>query len=222
MIKDHLKCKNGENIYFFDLDNTLFNTNIKVFIKNKHSNNKKELLDYEHWYNYNLDKNEELDFSLCKSSSFFAKNCKPIKNTIDMLNDIYINSSDRIIILTARSSFDDKDLFLKTLSSYNIPVYDKNRLYIENASDHSNIITDIFEKTPIKKRNIVIDYVEKNPDIKSYMMVEDQIENIKEFLRIPKLLGLPNTYSFRGLLVKNNNHYEWHTMYIDILSNSKE
>jgi hypothetical protein len=205
-----------KSIYFFDLDDTLFTSTIHVYLIDIFGN--KNEINRHTWWDYQLKEKEYYDFSECGSSKVFNKTCKPIQQNIDMLKYLYLNTDNKIVILTARATFDDPKLFIDTLNNYGIPSYDKQRFKIKYTGDNSSgILTNIYEKNHIKKGKIVIDYLKKYPDIKNYYMIDDDINNILEFINIPFILNLSG-YNFNaigiykedGVIVENtDNDFEF-------------
>ena len=118
----------------WDMDETLFHTTAKIVVK---SNNQilKRLTNKE-FNNYRLKIGEEFDFSEFTSARHFYETSRPIRRTLQKAKNIlkYVKQypHNKMIILTARSDFDDKDMFLNTFRKYE---FDIDSVYVERAGN---------------------------------------------------------------------------------------
>jgi hypothetical protein len=118
----------------FDIDDTLFSTTTQVLVK-KDSKVVKKLTPAE--YNvYKLKDDEVFDFAQFRSSKVFAVTAKPIetvfKTAKKLINRFSKYPDKRIIIVTARSDLDDKQLFLNTFKKYG---FDISKVHVYRAGN---------------------------------------------------------------------------------------
>ncbi len=131
---EFLAEKAGKGLTIFDIDDTMFISKAKVRVKNKNTGRVKELTPQE-YNSYKLGREEEWDYGEFKSSKIFYKTATPIARMIEKAKAIIKNATARgskVIIVTARSDMDNKDLFIKTLEAHGIPM--KN-VYVERAGN---------------------------------------------------------------------------------------
>jgi predicted secreted acid phosphatase len=121
----------GKGLTIFDIDETLFQT----FAKIKVVQNGKTVreLDNQEFNTYKLKDGEEFDFGQFKNAELFNKTSQPIRKMLAKAKAILKNASSKgskVIIITARSDFDDKKKFLNTFKKYGL---DKVKTYKEGS-----------------------------------------------------------------------------------------
>jgi len=115
----------------FDIDDTLFHTTAKINVI-KDGNIVRTLTNQE-FNNYKLQPGEEFDFGEFRNAEKFAKESEPIKPMINTLKRILDRAANtKVIMLTARADFDDKDKFLATFEKYGI---DMSRVHVHRAGN---------------------------------------------------------------------------------------
>ena len=115
----------------FDIDDTLFHTTAKIKVV-KDGKVIKSLTNQE-FNNYKLQSGEDFDFGEFRSAEKFNKESKPIKPMIEKLKNILSNTGNsKVIMLTAREDFDNRDLFLSTFAKYGI---DMSRVHVHRAGN---------------------------------------------------------------------------------------
>lgn len=171
-------------ITFMDLDETLFKTFAKINVI-KDGKVLKALSNQE-FNKYKLGEGESFDFSEFSDAKLFKETSIPIPRTVDMLKQMIKKIKDnksfsRIILLTARQDFVNKELFLETFSSQGIDVSDKSVFYIERAGNIQNM--------PIaeKKKMLVLKYL-KTGLYTRCRMIDDDSDNLKAFMALEKEL----------------------------------
>lgn len=169
-------------ITFVDLDETLFHTFAKIHVVKNAVVVKK--LSNKEFNNYILQTGETFDFSEFRDAKLFNETSVPINSTLlriqKMIKQIKENnSSSRIILLTARADFKDKELFLQTFLDNGIDVKDKSVFYIERSG---NITQGSVAE---KKRNIILKYL-KTGLYRKCRIIDDDLNNIKHFLDLEK------------------------------------
>lgn len=120
---DTKSLKKRENMQgtltIFDLDDTLFYCKAKVYVARPDGTKFqiRSSLDYE------LQEGETIDYEEFRSSKLFAETAIPIDNMVKRFKDIRtsgVNPHSKVVILTARADFDDRELFLKTLEHHGV------------------------------------------------------------------------------------------------------
>lgn len=184
--------KSGKGLTIFDIDETMFITKAKVKVVKDDKVIK--TLDNKQFNKYVLKRNEEFDFGEFTSAEIFNKTSTPIARMIDKVKAILKNATragSKVIIVTARPNFDNKDLFLDTFRQQGIDI---DNIYVERAGNLGS--------GPAADNKIVI--FKKYLDSKQYKRIrlfDDAITNIKA------LLSLKNEYKdveFEGYLANHN------------------
>jgi hypothetical protein len=126
-----LEVKQGLGLTIFDIDDTLFHTTAQIKVM-KNGQVVRSLTNQE-FNNYELQPGEEYDFGEFRSAEKFNKESQPIRPMIAKLKAILNNAGDsRVIMLTARADFDDKEKFLSTFKKYGI---DMSRVHVHRAGN---------------------------------------------------------------------------------------
>ena len=132
----------GASISFIDIDETTFHTYAKVGVYDRNGKLVRKL-DNQQFNTYRLKDGEHFDFGEFQDSKVFYKTSEPIEtivtriqNTVDSIKRNGL--ADKVIFLTARSDFNDKELFLKTFRANGIDVDDAS-VYIERSGNLTNI-----------------------------------------------------------------------------------
>lgn len=175
MSRRRLKAK----ISFFDIDETIFHTHALINVV-KDGEIVKKLTNKE--FNiYKLQDGEEFDFSEFRDSLVFYNTSKPINNVIKLVKRYIdnIKGNDRVIFLTAREDFKDKEKFLDTFRKYGINI-DHPNVYVERSGNLKFI-----EKVHQRKNFIVRKYLKTKlySDVKMY---DDSHNNLYNFIMLQK------------------------------------
>lgn len=177
--KDYLLERNvpetKAGITFVDIDETLFKTFAKILII-KDGKTVGEL-DNQEFNSYELKDGESYDFQQFRDAKLFKKTSVPIPETINrikkMLGQIKSqNKKSKIIFLTARASFDNKDVFLSTFKEQGINM-DKSSVYVERVGDFKGTI-------PEKKAKVILEYL-KTLDYYKVRLIDDHKPNLTVF-----------------------------------------
>lgn len=175
---EFLAEKAGKGLTIFDIDDTMFISKAKVRVKNKNTGKIKELTPQE-YNNYKLGRDEEWDYGEFKSAKLFFKTATPIARMIEKAKAIIKNATargSRVIIVTARSDMDNKDLFIKTFEAHGIPM--KN-VYVERAGN-------VGGKNSAANKTVVF---KKYLDTGKYARVrlfDDHMDNLKALLELKR------------------------------------
>ena len=109
----HEQRLEGNGLTIFDIDDTLFRTQSKVHVMKDGKSIKK--LSPAEFNSYKLKSGEEFDYHEFVSSKKFYEEARPIRKMLNKLRAILVNikkkPGSKMILLTARRNFDDKDLF---------------------------------------------------------------------------------------------------------------
>lgn len=167
----------GYSISFIDIDETTFHTYAKVGVYK--NGNKINDLDNKQFNTYTLKDGEYFNFDEFSDSSVFNKTSEPIDEMVKKIKKfiecIKVNcKKDKVIFLTARSDFDDKDLFLNTFRENGIDV-DIPNVYIERSGNlnHISSVSD-------RKKHIMLKYL-KSGDFTAVRMFDDDKTNLETF-----------------------------------------
>jgi|TARA_B100000242_G_scaffold274297_1_gene228512 hypothetical protein len=190
--KQFLEEQSGKGLTIFDIDETMFKTSAKVEVKKNGKTIKK--LDNQQFNNYKLKTGEKFDFGQFTNAEIFNKTSTPIARMINKVKAILKNATkrgSRVIIVTARPNFDNKDLFLDTFRNQGIDI---DKIYVERAG---NLGTGPAAEN---KKVIFRKYLDQKI-FKRIRLFDDAKSNLKAFL------SLQNNYpgvSFEAFLAKPN------------------
>jgi hypothetical protein len=123
----------GMGLTIFDIDETLFRTTAKVKVMKDGKVVKS--LDNQEYNSYKLKDGETYDYGEFKSAEVFKNTSIPIMKMIQKAKAIIrnaVNAGSKVIIVTARSDFDDKKKFLSTFKKYGIDI---DNVYVERAGN---------------------------------------------------------------------------------------
>ena len=167
----------GAGLTIFDIDDTLMHTTAKIAVM-KDGKVVRELSNQE--YNtYKLQPGESFDFGQFKDSAKFYDESQPISRMIAKANAIVRNSKNtdgsRVIIVTARDDFDDKEKFLATFRKHGMMIDD---VYVERAG---KIRTGA---GPAQKKAIIISKYLETGKYSRVRLFDDSRENLSVFLKL--------------------------------------
>jgi len=172
----------GKEISFVDIDETIFHTFAKIHVIDKETNELIRKLDNQEFNSYTLKPNEKFDFKEFRDAKLFHDTSIPIKPMVErlktMIERLKVNErGSKIIFLTARSDFDDKNKFLDTFHKHGIDVSFQPTVYVERTG---NLKTGTVEQ---KKEKIIMDYLKKE-NYRRIRMIDDHMGNIRQFASI--------------------------------------
>lgn len=122
----------GKGLTVFDIDETLFRTKAKILIV-KDGEVVREL-DNQQYNTYKLQPGETYDYRQFRSAEIFNKTSEPIHKMIAKAKAIIANADkvgSKVIVVTARNDFDNKELFLDTFRKHGIDI---DKVYVERAA----------------------------------------------------------------------------------------
>ena len=175
-LKEETEFKDG-SLTIFDIDDTLFHTTAKIAVI-KNGKVDRELTNQE-YNNYEAKAGETLDFSQFRDAEKFYQESKPIARMLDKAKAILKNSEknpdSKVIIVTARSNFDNKDKFLATFRKHG---FDIDKVRVERAGRIEG------EFIPAFKKVIIIRNYLNTKKFSKVRLFDDSMSNLKEFLKL--------------------------------------
>jgi hypothetical protein len=178
-VKTHDEYANGW-LTIFDIDDTLFRTTATIRVRNSITNETIRTLTTAEYASYRLGANEMFDYTEFKDAAKFYKESQPIGRMMRRAKLILASAkkyeNSRVIILTARTDFDSKNVFLKTFRKYG---FDIDSVRVERAGN--------IESGSGAARKAMI--IRKYLNTKSFSKVrffDDDRENLKAFLRLSR------------------------------------
>ena len=171
---NELASSYGKGITFIDIDETIFSTKAKIYVMKDGKILKK--LSNQEFNTYKLQDGESFDFREFMDADLFSKTSIPIPKVVDRIKNMMKKAGvrgSRVVLLTARADFDNKDVFLNTFSNIGIPI---NDIYVERTG---NMKTGT---TSERKEKTVLKYI-KDGDYRRVRLIDDDMANIKGFLK---------------------------------------
>jgi FMN phosphatase YigB (HAD superfamily) len=161
-------------LVIFDIDDTLVHTQTKVHVV-KNGRVVRSLNSHE-FTHYKPGPGEEFDFGDFRSAQEFFTKSRPIIPMIAQLkNDI--NTGNKVVMVTARADFDDRELFLDTFRKYGV---DMSRVHVYRAGNIEGKI-----KIDEKKKIIIRSLLNKAQYSKA-IMYDDSVPNLESFISLKK------------------------------------
>jgi hypothetical protein len=177
---NELSSNYGKGITFIDIDESIFKTKALIYVIKDGEIVKK--LTNQTFNTYKLQPGESYDFREFRDARLFKKTSIPIKPIVERIKRMFKNidvRNSKVVFLTARSDFDDKDIFLSTFSNVGIPI---NNIYVERTG---NMKTGTISE---RKKKVIINYI-KDGDYRRVRLIDDDIKNIKDFLSLKHSLS---------------------------------
>jgi len=174
---EFLAEKAGKGLTIFDIDDTMFVSKARVIVKNKNTGQSKPLTPME-FNSYKLRKNEEYDFGEFRSAKIFYQTATPIARMVQKAKAIISNATkkgSKVIVVTARSDMDDKNLFIKTFEAHGIPM--KN-VYVERAGNMSG--------SSAENKKVIFRKYLKTGEYARIRLFDDHKENLTALLDLKK------------------------------------
>jgi hypothetical protein len=161
-------------LVIFDIDDTLVHTQTKVHVvKDSQVVNSLNSHEFTH---YKLQPGESFDFENFRNAHDFFHNSKPIIPMLDQLKQD-IATGNKVVMVTARADFDDKELFLDTFRKYGVNM---SKVHVYRAGNMTGKI-----QTEEKKKIIIRDLLNKGSYTKA-IMYDDAVPNLQSFVELKK------------------------------------
>ena len=183
-------------LVIFDIDDTLVHTQTRVHvIKDGQVVKSLNSHDFTH---YRLQPGESFDFGDFTDAREFFEKSRPI---IPMMNQLRqdIATGNKVVMVTARSDFDDKELFLDTFRKYGV---DMDRVHVYRAGN----ITDRMA-TEKKKKLIIRELLKQNYYTKA-IMYDDAEPNLHAFVSLKN--EFPHTRFYAWHVSREGEASEYH------------
>lgn len=162
----------NKDLIIFDIDDTLLHTTAKIKVVNDSGQVVRELTNQE-FNNYKLQPGEQFDFGEFRNAEKFRQESTPIGPMIKKLKAILNHAGNaKVIMLTARADFDDKETFLQTFHDLGI---DMSRIHVHRAGNLPG------DEPPAYKKAI---WVRKYLNTKQYghvRLYDDSMSNLRVF-----------------------------------------
>ena len=185
----------GKGLTIFDIDDTLFHTDAKVYVK---KNGKViHTLTNQEFNTYKLKDGEEFDFGEFRSAKLFQQTSTPIGKMIKRARAIIkraIPKGSKVIMATARSDFDDRDTFLDTFRAHGIDI---DKIYVERAGN-------LELGSPAKNKKVIFQKYLKTGLYKRARLFDDSKQNLHSFMSLSK--KYPDVEDY-GSYLKSNGGY---------------
>ena len=162
----------NSKLVVFDIDDTLVNTNTLVNVV-RDGEVVKQLNSHD-FTHYHLQPGEEFDFGRFRDAREFYTNARPIAPMISRLKQD-IATGNKVIMLTARADFNDRDVFLDTFRQYGI---DMDRVHVYRAG---NLQTRAATE---EKKKIILRHLLGKQHYDKVIMYDDSVPNLTAFLSL--------------------------------------
>lgn len=163
-----------KSIYFIDIDETVFHTFALIHVMKGNKVVKK--LTNQEFNTYVLQKGERFTFDEFRDAQIFLETSKPIMQVINQIKELIKNSNNKIIFLTARADFDNKETFLQAFRNVGIDI-DNPNVYVERTG---NMTVGTVDE---KKKTVMMKYLSTGEYSKAYMY-DDCQKNLDKFLTL--------------------------------------
>lgn len=184
-----------KKLVIFDIDDTLVHTQTKVNVV-KDGQVTKELNSHD-FTHYKLQPGEQFDFENFRNAHDFFHNSKPIIPMMDQLkNDIA--TGNKVVMVTARADFDDRELFLDTFRKYGVDI---DRVHVYRAGNMTGKI-----QTEEKKKIIIRKLLDQGQYTKA-IMYDDAVPNLKSFIELKKEYPKTRFYAWHVSLEGEASEY---------------
>ena len=176
---DYLTESYGKGgLTIFDIDDTLFHTTAKIAVM-KDGKKIRDLTNQE-FNTYKLKAGEKFDFGQFRDAQKFRAESKPIDKMFAkakaILSNVMNKRGSKVIILTARDDFDDRETFLNTFRDHGLDI---DNIRVERAGK-------IKDMQPEHSKYIIIYNYLKQGLYSRVRLFDDSKANLKQFLRLQK------------------------------------
>lgn len=193
---NELASEYGKGITFIDIDETIFKTFAMIHVVDKETGELIRKLNNQEFNTYKLKPGEEFRFHEFRDAKVFRDTSIPIPKTIKRIKRMFQNIDRRgskVVLLTARANFDDKETFLDKFREVGIPI---DQIYVERVGNFMEA-PDIYKRIIKKqgqpksvsdaKKKVILDYLSTG-EYRRVRLVDDDKKNITDFLSLKKEL----------------------------------
>ena len=191
---NELASEYGKGITFIDIDETIFKTFAMIHVLDKETGEIKRKLNNQEFNTYKLKDDEKFDFHEFRDAKVFNKTSIPIDKTVKRIKRMFQNIGKRgskVVLLTARADFDDKETFLETFRKVGIPI---DKIYVERVGNfgerpevYKRIIKGQGKPKSVSdaKKKVITDYLSTG-EYRRVRLIDDDMKNIKDFVGLGK------------------------------------
>jgi hypothetical protein len=175
--KEYLTEERGRGLSIFDIDETLFHT--KALVNVIKDGKVIRSLDNQEFNTYKLQPGEKFDFHQFRSAEVFRKTSPPIGKMVGKLKAILRNataSGSKVIIVTARANFDNKDVFLDTFRAHGIDI---DSAYVERAGN-------LELGSAAKNKRFTFHKYLRSGQYDRIRLFDDSVQNLNSFMALAK------------------------------------
>ncbi len=165
-----------------DIDDTVFNTTVSVFVLRSGVQVKK--FSSKDFANYKLKDGEYFDFDESADSELFYKTSTPIDKNVNWIKSIINNIEDKketnkhlVLFLTARSLPSDHEKVLDKFELHGMNVRNRDVHFAYTGGAYFNK----FKNNGVKKSRVINWYLNMNKDISLVRMVDDSLPILHGF-----------------------------------------
>jgi len=175
-LKEDQEYQDG-GLSIFDIDDTLFHTTAQIGVIK--AGKKVKSLTNQQFNTYKLGDGESFDYTEFADAAKFNAESKQIVKMLDKAKAILKNTlhtpNSKVIIVTARNDFDNKEIFLNTFRKHG---FDIDKVRVERAGK-INDVSDVAFKKVIIIRNYI-----NTKRFKRVRLFDDSMSNLKAFLKL--------------------------------------
>jgi len=162
----------NSKLVIFDIDDTLVNTDTRVNVVRDGKVIKQ--LNSHDFTHYKLGPGESFDFGAFQDAREFFTKAQPIPGMIRQLKHD-IATGNRVIMLTARSDFNDRDIFLDTFRRFGI---DMDRVHVYRAGNLA------IKAATEEKKKIILRHLLGKEHFDKLIMYDDSVPNLNAFMSL--------------------------------------
>lgn len=164
-------------LYVFDIDGTLFNTGGNINVHKDGAIHYK--LGHGQFNSHKLSDGESYDFSEFRSGKLFRDTASPINTVLDQAKHIVHNqhSTSKTILLTGRSEFKEKDLFLQTFRDHGFPI---DKVVVHLAGNMGGGVPTHVSKLMLLKPYVISKQYDK------ILVWDDGLQNLETLTKLAK------------------------------------
>jgi len=183
-------------LVIFDIDDTLVHTQTKVHVVQ--NGRRVKSLNSHDFTHYKLQPGEEFDFGAFRDAKEFFTNAKPIIPMIDQLKHD-IATGNKVVMVTARADFNDRELFLDTFRKYGV---DMNKVHVYRAGNF------VGKASTEEKKKIIIRNLLNKASYSKAIMYDDAIPNLEAFVSLKEEYPHTKFYAWHVSLKGEATEYQ--------------
>lgn len=167
----------GAALTVWDIDDTLMHTTASIMVSHPEKTNRK--LSPSEFNDYELQHGEEYDYSEFQDAKLFYDTSRPIANiwktATQTLSNIGKRPGSRMVIVTARSEFDDTDLFIDTFRKHGMDMSKVSVFTVDGAKNKKPVIRELIKKGNYTEARLFDDH---QPNLRDFLSLSIEFPNI--------------------------------------------